>query len=93
MVIIFLSGPKAEQANVVSQFAYDFICPILGNLIIPRHPGDGYPAFVFWDGVHQKGINFQGIFSFGSKASDVFGFTSLLLVILALKGSSLRYAK
>lgn len=42
--------------------------------------------FVFWGGVHQKGINFQGIIlSLGSKASDVFGFTSLLLIILVLK--------
>lgn len=50
--------------------------------------------FVFWGGVHQKGINFQGIIlSLGSKASDVFGFTSLLLIILVLKVSSLRYAK
>lgn len=50
--------------------------------------------FVFWGGVHQKGINFQGIIlSLGSKASDVFGFTSLLLIILVLKVSSLHYAK
>lgn len=46
--------------------------------------------FVFWGGVHQKGINFQGIIlSLGSKASDVFGFTRLLLVTLTLRGSSL----
>ena len=50
--------------------------------------------FVFWGGVHQKGINFQGIIlSLGSKASDVFEFTSLLLIILVLKVSSLRYVK
>lgn len=95
----FCIRTEVDQATVASWFAYDFICPILGKLINPkqtmktlcRHPGDGYPALcVLGRSPAKKGINFQGIIlSLGSKASDVFGFTSLLLVTLTLRGFSL----
>lgn len=46
--------------------------------------------FVFWGGVHQKGLISRASYSsLGSKASDVFGFTNLLLVTLVERGSSL----
>lgn len=46
--------------------------------------------FVFWGGVHQKGLISRASYSsLGSKASDVFAFTNLLLVTLAERGSSL----